>query len=63
METFLAIFLMILSSFSVSLSPLPPIASIMSLSYVVENFDSRKFKLFLFNDEESFKRKIRLHLV
>ena len=28
-----------------------------------ENFDSRKFKLFLFNDEESFKRKIRLHLV
>ena len=27
-----------------------------------ENFDSRKFKLFLFNDEESFKRKIRLHL-
>jgi exoribonuclease R len=28
-----------------------------------ENFDNRKFKLFLFNDEESFKRKIRLHLV
>ena len=28
-----------------------------------ENFNSRKFKLFLFNDEESFKRKIRLHLV
>ena len=28
-----------------------------------ENFDSRKFKMFLFNDEESFKRKIRLHLV
>jgi exoribonuclease R len=28
-----------------------------------ENFDSKKFKLFLFNDEESFKRKIRLHLV
>ena len=28
-----------------------------------ENFESRKFKLFLFNDEESFKRKIRLHLV
>ena len=28
-----------------------------------ENFDCRKFKLFLFNDEESFKRKIRLHLV
>ncbi len=28
-----------------------------------ENFDARKFKLFLFNDEDSFKRKIRLHLV
>ena len=28
-----------------------------------ENFESRKFKMFLFNDEESFKRKIRLHLV
>jgi len=28
-----------------------------------ENFENRKFKLFLFNDEESFKRKIRLHLV
>ncbi len=28
-----------------------------------ENFGCRKFKLFLFNDEESFKRKIRLHLV
>lgn len=28
----------------------------------LENFQSRKFKLFLFNDEENFKRKIRLHL-
>ena len=28
-----------------------------------ENFNCRKFRLFLFNDEESFKRKIRLHLV
>lgn len=27
-----------------------------------ENFDCKKFKLFLFNDEEKFKRKIRLHL-
>jgi hypothetical protein len=28
-----------------------------------ENFDCKKFKLFLFNDEEKFKRKIRLHLL
>jgi exoribonuclease R len=28
-----------------------------------ENFDCRKFKLYLFNDEENFKRKIRLHLL
>jgi exoribonuclease R len=28
-----------------------------------ENFTNKKFKLFLFNDEESFKRKIRLHLL
>lgn len=28
-----------------------------------ENFECKKFKLFLFNDEEKFKRKIRLHLV
>jgi exoribonuclease R len=28
-----------------------------------ENFKSKKFKLFLFNDEEKFKRKIRLHLL
>jgi hypothetical protein len=26
-----------------------------------ENFSCKKFKLFLFNDEENFKRKIRLH--
>lgn len=29
----------------------------------LENFDCKKFKLFLFNDEEKFKKKIRLHLV
>jgi hypothetical protein len=29
----------------------------------LENFTSKKFKLFLFNDEEKFKRKIRLHLI
>jgi len=28
-----------------------------------ENFLNKKFKLFLFNDEEKFKRKIRLHLI
>jgi exoribonuclease R len=28
-----------------------------------ENFENKKFKLFLFNDEESFKKKIRLHLI
>jgi exoribonuclease R len=28
-----------------------------------DNFESRKFKLFLFSDEEKFKRKIRLHLL
>ena len=29
----------------------------------VENFENKKFKLFLFNDEEKFKRKIRLQLL
>ena len=29
----------------------------------LENFDCKKFKMFLFNDEEKFKKKIRLHLV
>jgi hypothetical protein len=28
-----------------------------------ENFECKKFKLFLFNDEEKFKKKIRLHLI
>jgi len=28
-----------------------------------ENFDCKKFKLFIFNDEEKFKRKIRLQMV
>jgi exoribonuclease R len=28
-----------------------------------ENFECQKFKLFIFNDEEHFKRKIRLHLL
>jgi hypothetical protein len=29
----------------------------------LENFDCKKFKLFLFNNEEKFKRKIRLHML
>ena len=28
----------------------------------LENFEKRQYKLFLFNDEEKFKKKIRLHL-
>jgi len=29
----------------------------------IDNFECKKFKLFLFNDEENFKKKIRLHLL
>jgi exoribonuclease R len=29
----------------------------------IENFDNKKFKLFLFNDEEKFKKKIRLQMI
>ena len=29
----------------------------------IDNFSCKKFKLFLFNDEEKFKRKIRLHSI
>jgi exoribonuclease R len=29
----------------------------------VDNFEKKKFKLFLFSDEENFKRKIRLHML
>ena len=39
------------------------LSSRITLRDVFENFECRKFKLYLFNDEESFKRKIRLHLV
>ena len=28
-----------------------------------DNFECKKFKLYIFNDEEQFKRKIRLHLL
>jgi hypothetical protein len=34
-----------------------------TIRYDFENFDNKKFKLFVFNDEESFKKKIRLHLI
>jgi len=29
----------------------------------IDNFENKKFKLFLFNDESSYKKKIRLHLL
>ena len=29
----------------------------------INNFENKKFKLFLFNDEENFKKKIRLHML
>jgi hypothetical protein len=29
----------------------------------LDNFACKKFKLYLFNDEENFKRKIRVHLL
>jgi exoribonuclease R len=29
----------------------------------LENFECKKFKMFLFNNEEKFKRKIRLHMI
>jgi hypothetical protein len=28
-----------------------------------ENFENKKFMLYLFNNEEKFKQKIRLHLL
>ena len=39
------------------------LSSRITLREEVDNFISKKFKLFLFNDEEKFKRKIRLHLL
>jgi len=39
------------------------LASRITLRDNFENFNNKKFKLFLFNDEESFKKKIRLHLL
>jgi exoribonuclease R len=39
------------------------LSSRITLREDLENFIDKKFKLFLFNDEEKFKRKIRLHLL
>lgn len=39
------------------------IASRITTRENMENFDKRQYKLFLFNNEERFKKKIRLHLI
>lgn len=39
------------------------LASRITLRENIDNFNNRKFKLYLFNDEDSFKKKIRLHLL
>jgi exoribonuclease R len=39
------------------------LSSRITLREEFDNFTSKKFKLFLFNDEEKFKKKIRLHLL
>lgn len=39
------------------------LSSRITLREAVDNFSSKKFKLYLFNDEEKFKRKIRLHVL
>jgi exoribonuclease R len=39
------------------------LSSRITLRENINNFEDRKFKLFLFNDEENFKKKIRLHLI
>jgi hypothetical protein len=39
------------------------LSSRITLRENINNFENRKFKLFLFNDEENFKKKIRLHLL
>lgn len=38
-------------------------ASRITLRENIENFENRKFKLYLFNDEEQLKKKIRLHMI
>jgi len=39
------------------------LSSRITMRYDFNNFDCKKFKLFLFNNEEKFKKKIRLHLI
>jgi hypothetical protein len=39
------------------------LTSRITLREELDNFYNKKFKLFIFNDEEKFKRKIRLHLL
>ena len=39
------------------------LASRITMRENLENYDKRQYKLYLFNDEEKFKRKIRLQLV
>lgn len=39
------------------------LSSRITLRENIDNFECRNFKLFLFNDEESFKRKIRIQLI
>jgi hypothetical protein len=39
------------------------LSSRITLREDIENFEMKKFKLYLFNDEENFKKKIRLHIL
>jgi len=39
------------------------LSSRITLREDIQNFDMKKFKLFLFNNEEKFKKKIRLHML
>jgi exoribonuclease R len=39
------------------------LSSRITLREDIENFKMKKFKLYLFNDEENFKKKIRLHIL
>lgn len=39
------------------------LSAFITLREGLEKFDCKKFKLFLFNNEEKFKRKIRIHMV
>lgn len=39
------------------------LTSKIKISENLENFEMKKFKLYLFNDEENFKKKIRLQMI